>query len=310
MPTAGVWSRVTGLATAWVMLGVTLGACASSAPLTRPGVIEVVGAESQYANVLAQIGGKYVHATAVLSSPFVDPHSFESGTATARAIADARLIVQNGASYDGFMGQLESATSGSGRRVIVVQRLVGAAVAPFNPHLWYDPSTMPVVASTIEGDLARILPSHAGYFRANLHRLTASLNAWRASVTAFRSSHSHVSAAMTEPVANYLLRAMGIATRSPRQFQADVMNGIDPSPKDIAVQENLLDQHRVDLFCYNRQVTDSLTAALLDRARHDHVPVVAVYETLPYGYTYQSWMMAETAAIEAAVERGTSTEQL
>jgi len=41
------------------------------------------------------------------------------------------------------------------------------------------------------------------------------------------------------------------------------------------------------------------------------VPVVGVYETMPTpGYNYQSWMLAEVAAIKAAVVHGTSTQHL
>ncbi len=41
------------------------------------------------------------------------------------------------------------------------------------------------------------------------------------------------------------------------------------------------------------------------------MPVVGVYETMPTpGYSYQSWMLAETNAIAAAVEHGTSTVHL
>ena len=41
-------------------------------------VIVAVGAENQYANVISQIGGKYVQATAVESNPNTDPHAFEA----------------------------------------------------------------------------------------------------------------------------------------------------------------------------------------------------------------------------------------
>ena len=41
------------------------------------------------------------------------------------------------------------------------------------------------------------------------------------------------------------------------------------------------------------------------------IPVVGVYETMPTpGYNYQTWMLAEVAAISAAVHHGTSTEHL
>jgi zinc/manganese transport system substrate-binding protein len=65
------------------------------------------------------------------------------------------------------------------------------------------------------------------------------------------------------------------------------------------------------MLVYNQQVTDPLTATFLALARAHHIPIVGVYETMPApGYSYQSWMLAETAALRKAVETGASTETL
>src|SRR5271154_2595468 len=50
---------------------------------SKPGVVNAVGAESQYANVLGQIGGSYVHVTSILDNPNTDPHTFEASTTVA-----------------------------------------------------------------------------------------------------------------------------------------------------------------------------------------------------------------------------------
>ena len=89
------------------------------------------------------------------------------------------------------------------------------------------------------------------------------------------------------------------------------MNGNDPAPQDVSTQNGLLSGGAVKIFVYNQQVTDTLTGAFLDAARTGKVPVVGVYETMPTpGFTYQSWMLAETAALEKAVADGTSTARL
>ncbi len=117
--------------------------------------------------------------------------------------------------------------------------------------------------------------------------------------------------ATTEPVADYLLEAMGMRNLTPFAFQADIMNGVDPSPEDITLENNFFTRHQVKVFCYNQQVVDSLTASIRQTAVSAGVPVVGVYETMPTpGYDYQSWMMAQVKAIEAAVAHGTSTEHL
>src|SRR5712664_3106007 len=118
-------------------------ACSGGATAASSGgKIVAVGAENQYADVIAQVGGEYVKASAVMSNPNTDPHSFEASIAVAREVGDAQLVVQNGAGYDSFIGSIESATANSGRKVINVQQLLGLPATVPNPHLWYEPTTM------------------------------------------------------------------------------------------------------------------------------------------------------------------------
>ena len=60
------------------------GAPGASASSTRSGVINAVGAENEYANVLSQIGGRYVKVSSILNNPNTDPHTFEASTSVAR----------------------------------------------------------------------------------------------------------------------------------------------------------------------------------------------------------------------------------
>src|SRR5258705_13547122 len=127
--------------------------CSSSSGAGQPGpdgTIVAVGAENEYADVIAQVGGKYVQASAIMSNPNTDPHTFEASASTGRLVNAARLVVQNG------LGLPDSAP---------------------NPHLWYDPATMPKVATAIADNLAAIQPSHAAYFKANAQTFTNSLQA-------------------------------------------------------------------------------------------------------------------------------------
>ena len=81
--------------------------------LPRPSVTE---------SVLSQIGGRYVTVSAIMNNPNTDPHSFEASPSVANAISSARLVVQNGLGYDGFMNRIESASPDSKRQVIDVHR--------------------------------------------------------------------------------------------------------------------------------------------------------------------------------------------
>ena len=60
------------------------GAPRASASSPTSGVINAVGAENEYANVLSQIGGRYVKVSSILNNPNTDPHTFEASTSVAR----------------------------------------------------------------------------------------------------------------------------------------------------------------------------------------------------------------------------------
>jgi zinc/manganese transport system substrate-binding protein len=278
---------------------------------SKTDLIVAIGAENEYANVLSQVGGKYVSVSAILKNPNTDPHTFEASASVAEEIAKAQLIVQNGVGYDSFMNNIESASPNSTRKVIVAQDVLGLPTDTANPHLWYKPTTMPAVAKVMVKDLDKLAPSHAGYFNANLKTFDASLDPWLAAIAAFKSRYPRTPVAVTEPVADYLLQAMGAKILTPFVFQADIMNGVDPAPEDITLEDNFFTKHQVKLFCYNQQVVDSLTTSIRQIAKSSHVPVVGVYETMPTpGFDYQTWMLAETKAIESAVASHRSTQKL
>jgi zinc/manganese transport system substrate-binding protein len=194
--------------------------------------------------------------------------------------------------------------------VIVAQHVLGLPDSTPNPHLWYDPRTMPAVAKVMAADLSALQPAHKAYFQANLRAFDRSLAPWLRAIAAFKAKYPGTLAATTEPVADYLLAAMGIKNLTPFTFQADIMNGVDPSPQDISLENGFLTQHKVKIFCYNQQVVDALTTSIRQTALGAGIPVVGVYETMPTGFTYQSWMLAEVQAIEKAVASKISTEKL
>src|SRR5579875_874398 len=273
--------------------------------------VAVVAGENEDGNVTSQIGGKYVSVYSVDSNPNTDPHTYEAKPSVGQKIAAANLLIENGVGYDTFMNTLASASPNSARKVINVQHLLGLPNSTANPHLWYNPRTMPAVAKALATDLSKLDPAHASTFHANANKFIASLRPWITAIAAFKAKYGGTTAATTEPVADYLLQAMGIKNLTPWQFQADIMNGTDPTPQDVSLEKGFFTQHQVKVFCYNQQVTDPLTDSIRQTALSAGVPVVGVYETMPVpGYDYQSWMMAETNAIKKAVTANISTQHL
>jgi len=309
------FGRGVSLAFAVTILGVApllvTGAPSASARSAKPSVINAIGAESEYADVLSQIGGQYVQVSSILNNPNTDPHTYEASPSVAQEVSHAALIVQNGVGYDSFMDHMESASPNPKRKVIVVQHVLGLPDGTPNPHLWYDPKTMPAVARVMAADLADVAPGHKAYFQTRLTVFDTSLQPLTRAIAAFKDQHAGTPVATTEPVADYLLSAMGLRNLTPFTFQSDIMNGVDPAPQDITLENGFFTKHLVKVFCYNEQVVDSLTRTIRENAQGAHVPIVGVYETMPTpGYDYQSWMLAEVKAIRDGVLHGTSTSHL
>ena len=99
-------------------LALVTAACGSSAGAkVGQGQVAAVGAENQYANVISQIGGKYVAVTAIENNPNTDPHTFEASPSVAQVVGSSQLIVQNGLGYDTYMNRIEAAAPSWPRRM-------------------------------------------------------------------------------------------------------------------------------------------------------------------------------------------------
>ena len=276
-----------------------LPACAALAQRVEP--IRVVAAENFYGDIAGQLAGPFATVGSILSSPDEDPHLFEASPAVAREIATADIAVASGLDYDPWMARLLAASPRPGRQSLVVASLLGRDVGD-NPHVWYDPATMPAFARALADDLARVDPAHDAQYRGRLTALLDSLRQVEARVAALRARFAGLPVTATEPVFGDMAEAIGLRMRNVR-FQRAVMNDTEPAASDVAAFEDDLRQHRVRLLVFNSQVSDTAARRLLDLARESGVPVLGVTETEPAHTTYQAWMLAQLDALEQALSR-------
>jgi len=291
-------------------LGVTAAALtgcggASAQPPAIPGVVRVVAGENFWGNIAAQIGGRHVRVTSLLTSPAADPHLYESDVEDAVAVAEAGLVIENGAGYDEFLTQLLGATRHQGRVVISAQNILRATGPDVNPHFWYDIRRVPEVAGAIEAALARLEPGDAGAFAADLAAFDASLRPLRAVIARIRQRYPGAPVAYTERVPGYLLAAAGLRVLTPPGFAAAIEDGTDPSPRETVVMDGLFTGHKVKVLLYNAQVVSPVTQQLRSLAIAARVPVVGVTETMPpAARDYQAWQLSQAQAILLALEAG------
>ena len=268
-------------------------------PAHAAGAIPIVAAENFYGGIASTIGGDHVSVTAILSNPDEDPHLFEASPSVARNLAAAKIVIYNGADYDPWVAKLLSANSEPDRATIVAADLMGRKSGD-NPHLWYDPATMPAVAKALAAQLDAIDPTNKADYDAYLATLGASLQQIADKAAAIKAKYAGVEVTATEPVLGTMAAALGLKMRNER-FQLSVMNETEPSAHDTAAMEDDLRGRKVKVFFYNNQVTDPLTDRLLKLANAANVPVVGVSETQPAGKTFAEWMLTELDATEKAL---------
>jgi zinc/manganese transport system substrate-binding protein len=216
-----------------------------------------------------------------------------------RLLSAADIVVYNGAGYDPWMPRLLAAAKSAKRQVIVVAELVHRH-AKDNPHIWYDPPTVPAYAAALTAALAARAPVHRDDLERNLDAFLVSLRPLEAKIGEMRHDHAGIAVTATEPVFGYMAAALGFEMRNER-FQLAVMNNAEPRASDVAAFENDLRRRAVRLLLYNRQATDPMARRLMAIAETAGVPAVGVTETEPAGRHYQGWMMDELDAIDHAL---------
>jgi len=277
----------------------TLMSAAMALSVARADPIKIVAAEKVYGDLAQQIGGSNVAVTSVLTNPNQDPHDFEPSASTARRIADAKLVVYNGADYDPWVTKLLSASRAPSRKVIEVARLVDKRAGD-NPHVWYDPKAISALTKVLADTLSTLDPVHRTEYAERHAAFERSMRPLVDRIAELRKGYASSAVTATEPVFGYMADALGLKMLNGR-FQLAVMNGTEPSAKDIAGFEKHLRTRTVKVLFYNSQTSSALAERMRTIAANADVPVVGVTETQPEGMTYQQWMLSQLDALGRAL---------
>ncbi len=264
--------------------------------------IRIVAAENMWGALAERLGGEHVRVQSILSNPDQDPHLFEVSPGVARAIARADIVIRNGIGYDPWMKGLLGARGKAPDAVLCVADLAGRHDGD-NPHLWYDPTVMPLVARALSAQLAKEDPADSAFYAERLKQVLAAIAPVSAKAAALRARFAGTPVTATEPVFGLMAQAMGLDMRN-RRFQLAVMNDTEPAASDVAAMETDLRQHRVRLLITNSQASDSAADRLKRIAAESGVPTVGVTETEPAGKSYEDWMLEQLDAVASALQSG------
>ena len=266
--------------------------------------LSVVAAENFYGDVARQIGGEDVAVASIMSNPDQDPHLFETTPSVVKQIAGAQIVILNGADYDPWMDKLLKVSPTPGRTAIVVADLVGKKAGD-NPHLWYDPGTMPAAAKALAEAFAKADPAHKDGYAARLKSFLASLKPIEDKIAVIRGKFAGTIVTASEPVFGYMADALGLKMRN-ESFQLSIMNDTEPSARDVAAFQDDLKTHKVRVMFYNKQASNKAVQTLVDLAHTSKIPVVGVTETAPPNLSYQKWMLTQLDETEKALAASSS----
>jgi zinc/manganese transport system substrate-binding protein len=283
-----------------ISLSVALAASASRFAEARS-KLQVVAAENVYGDIASQIGGPRIHVTSILSDPNADPHLFEPGTRNGLAVAEAKLLIQNGLGYDAFMTRLANASPSKSRVVVTIADVLGVRGRAANPHLWYDVPKLSRVAGAIAAALVRADPAGRATYRAGLRRFVSRCSPLQAEVRLIRTRFGGSAVAYTEPVPGYLLAAANLRNLAPPAFTRAIEDGSEPPPAAVAAMTSLMSGRRIKVLLYNDQTVSPITSRIRSAAIAHHIPVVGVSETLPPHLSFQQWQLQQARTLASAL---------
>ncbi|TLY00503.1 MAG: ABC transporter substrate-binding protein [Thaumarchaeota archaeon] len=266
-------------------------------------VVQVVAGENFWGSLASELGGTHVKVLSIVSDPNADPHQYESSSANAQAVANANLVIVNGAGYDDWLLRLLSASNNPAQTVLNVQKLIGQPVAT-NPHFWYSPYYVNDTVKAMYNDLVSIDSGNVAYYKQQYATLNASLGVYNAMIHKIAQQFSGAPVAATEDIFVYLANATKLNLVSPREFMQAVAEGNDPPAQSIAQFQQLLQggNSSVRVLVFNQQTVTPLTQQIKSLAAEHQIPTVGVTETVqPPDVPFQDWMNAQLIALQNAL---------
>jgi zinc/manganese transport system substrate-binding protein len=267
--------------------------------------VQVVAAENFWGSLVSQLGGTHTQVLSIVSDPNADPHSYESNAANARAIANANLVIVNGAGYDDWALRLLSANSNQNQKVLNVADLLGKNSGD-NPHFWYSPTYVNQTVHAMYSDLVSVDKTNAGYYGQEYASLNSSLGLYNNRINKIAMQFADRPVASTENIFAYLAEATRLKLISPPGFMRAVAEGNDPTTSDrISFERQIINGTQpgnATVLVYNQQTVTTLTQNIIQEASAHLIPIVRVTETVqPTEVRFQDWMYAELIDLQNAL---------
>lgn len=265
-----------------------------SIPVSISNPIHIIAAENFYGEIAKQIGGQYVQVQSIMNNPNQDPHLFSANIQTAKAIADADVIIYNGIDYDPWMKNLIEANGENNNKIIIIVANLAHKKTGDNPHIWYDHRIILIYAEDLTKNLIKLDADHAHqqYYKKNLDDFKKDVQRLSIKINSIKNQYQNTPVIATEPVFAYMSDMLGFKMLG-EQFQLSIMNNTSPSAEETKNFEDKLRLHQVKILFYNKQVNNPITQRMKDIAKQSHIPVIGISEMQPLNQDYITWMISQ-----------------
>lgn len=285
-----VFLIITGI----LCLSLTLGGCGRSNSSQSSNKLDVVATTNFYGNIAKEVLGNHGTVTSIIDSPNVDPHDFTPTTSTAKKVAKANLVIENGIGYDSWVNKLQ------GRKYLSVGKVVEAKDGD-NEHLWYDPANIEKYVNALATQYGQLLPQYKTDFRKNAANYIKKLNVLTQKMDQIKNAKHNDNVAVSEPVFDYALKRMGFKITD-QHFSLAIEEGSDPSYTDIRDLQNDIKNHKIAFFVLNKQEESKVVTNMANLCRKENIPVLEVTETMPAKDNYINWFNNELDQLTKIVQ--------
>jgi zinc/manganese transport system substrate-binding protein len=271
---------------------------------SQTGQLKVVTSVAVWASIAQEIGGSAVSASAIISQPSQDPHSYEATVRDQLRVNQADLTITNGADYDLFFAKLvEHKPSPKPGMSLVLAKHIDQHTPSPNPHLWYDLRWVRSLAAVIGSAEAKAAKNEAvaTQIRARQDRFIGRLDQLIAEESKLVHQTVGKGAILGEGFAERMIRNLAIFDETPREFRNSVEQEQDASPATMQTMKWLIESRRVQVVILNRQTMGTQTNQLETWAAQGRVPVLKLSELLPPHTSYLNWMQSNLNQIAEAL---------
>jgi manganese/iron transport system substrate-binding protein len=221
-------------------LGIALLAGCQAQNAATSNKIQVATTISTLNSFVQGVGGEYVSVKNIVPVG-ASPETFQPAPQDVAIVADANLLVENGAGLETWLDRL--LRDAGSRNLHVVAAADGLPVKNMNPHLWMDPVLAKEYVRKIRDALVEIDPAHAAEYRRNAAsydgRLDELIAQIRRQIATVPPSHRYMIVfhnAWQYYNDRFGITTLGFVERNPGQ---------EPNPQQVAQLIDLAKQHHV-----------------------------------------------------------------